>query len=135
VLSGHEVRHVDEWLAIDGVPAQQHDKHEQLWSSVASLVAGGIILTCVFLDKEQGHKTTLPTFLKARSDELSVEFNLLSSEEKGALLTDFLQAKAERDATKKPSNVAISKAIEAKVHKITSIVCTPLSSWQSTELL
>lgn len=60
---------------------------------------------------------------------------MLSSEEKGALLTDFLQAKAERDAikkerdaTKKPSNVAISKAIEAKVHKITSIVCIPLSS-------
>jgi hypothetical protein len=80
----------------------------------------------LFPGKESGHKTTLPNFLKARSGELRAEFSTLSHEQKGALLTDFLQAKAEAaerdDATKKISNITITKAVNAKLHNILSMV-------------
>jgi hypothetical protein len=77
----------------------------------------------LFPGKESGPKTTLPNFLKAQSGELSAEFSTLSHEQKDALLTDFLQVKAERnDATKKISNVAISKAVDAKLHNISAMV-------------
>jgi len=90
----------------------------------ASLVTRSVVTDMhLFPGKASGHKTTLPNFLKARSGELSAEFSTLSDEQKDALLTDFLQAKAERDdATKKISNVAISKAVNAKLHNISSMV-------------
>jgi len=63
--------------------------------------------------------------LKQRSDELSMEFGKLSNEEKEDLLTRHLQSKAESvDTTKKLSNVAVSRAVNAKLTLITNMVCT-----------
>lgn len=85
--------------------------------------------------KDTGHKTTLPDLLKARSGELKAEFGTLSHEQKGTLLKNFLQAKAERgDETKKISNVAITKAVNAKLHNISSM-CKELNQMFQTETL
>jgi hypothetical protein len=77
----------------------------------------------LFPGKESGQKMTLPNLLKTQSEELSAEFSMLSHEQKGTLVADFLQAKAERDnVPKKISNVAIGKAVDAKLHNISSMV-------------
>jgi hypothetical protein len=75
------------------------------------------------LDKENGHKTTLPQLLKNRSEELSAAFGNLSNEEKQELLTIHLDSKEERDNTpKRLSNVAVSRAVNMKLSIITNTV-------------
>jgi hypothetical protein len=75
------------------------------------------------VDKENGHKTTLPQLLKQRSNELSNEFGKLSNTEREDLLTRHLQSKTERDdVPKRLSNVAVSRAVNVKLKMITNAV-------------
>jgi hypothetical protein len=71
------------------------------------------------LDKENGYKMTLPQLLKERSNELRTKFSELSNTEKEVLVTRHLQSKAERiDTPKKISNIAVSKAVSAKLDRV-----------------
>jgi len=66
---------------------------------------------------------TLPEFLTQRSNELSAEFSRLSSPEKKDILARHLQSKAEIDDTpKRLSNLAINRAVSAKLNTITAMV-------------
>jgi hypothetical protein len=62
---------------------------------------------------------TLPQLLKERSNELRTKFSELSNTEKEVLVTRHLQSKAERiDTPKKISNIAVSKAVSAKLDRV-----------------
>jgi hypothetical protein len=89
----------------------------------------------IFLDKENGHKTTLPQLLKGRSEELSATFGKLSNDEKQELLTKHLNSKEERDDTpKRLSNVAVSKAVSIKLNSIINMVRYKLVHLPNTTL-
>ena len=71
--------------------------------------------------------TTLKTFLKdyAKSSDLQAEYRRC---DKDAILKDFLDTRQERECVpKKLSNVAISKAVDAKLERITAMVCSFIS--------
>ncbi len=79
----------------------------------------------LFLGIDRGQMTTLPNFLKAHSSELRTEFSMLSYQEKDSLVADHLEAKDEKEnVPTRLSNVAISKAVDAKMQCITTMVCS-----------
>ena len=78
----------------------------------------------IYVGKEQGSRTTLPEFLKEHANKLSAEYSILSPSEKEALLANYLEAKEEKNTTKRLSNISVSKAVDSKLQRITSIVCT-----------
>jgi hypothetical protein len=89
----------------------------------------------IFLDKENGQKMTLPQLLKERSEELSTAFGDLSNEEKQDLLTTHLNLKEERDnAPRRLTNVAVSKAVSAKMNIIINLVLYNLRHLPNTTL-
>jgi hypothetical protein len=66
---------------------------------------------------------TLKTFLKdyAKSSDLQEEYKQC---DKDAILKEFLDTRQEKESVpKKLSNVAISKAVDAKIERITASVC------------
>ena len=79
----------------------------------------------IFLGKEKGKIITLLNLLKTCSDELKTEFSALSNEDKHELLAGYLEAKDEKENIPiRASNVAISKAVDAKMQCITAMVCS-----------
>src|SRR5713226_7958253 len=79
----------------------------------------------LLLGKDRGQMTTLPSFLKACSSKLRMEFSTLSHEEKGLLIVSHLEMKDEKENTLiRLSNVVISKTVDAKMQCITAMVCS-----------
>lgn len=77
----------------------------------------------------------LPQLLKERSEELSTAFGDLSNEEKQDLLTTHLNLKEERDnAPRRLTNVAVSKAVSAKMNIIINLVLYNLRHLPNTTL-
>jgi hypothetical protein len=102
--------------------ARSLKKQTMVWSLLWSPGVGHLM---IFLGKEKGKMITLPNFLKAHSSELRTEFDALSNEEKGALHASYLEAKDEKENTlMRISNIAISKAVDAKMQHITAMVCS-----------
>ena len=74
------------------------------------------IFTDFLVGKEPGCKMTLPQLLQDHSEMLSAKFNKLSKEEKEASRMAFLEAREEQETVpKRLSNVAVSKAVNAKL--------------------
>jgi hypothetical protein len=89
------------------------------------LALPGVGYLTIFLGKEKGKRITLPTFLKANSSELKTEFGALLEEDKNTFLTSYREAKDEKENTPlRVSNIAISKAVNAKMERITAMVCS-----------
>ena len=67
---------------------------------------------------------TLQVFLKAQGPQLSAEYHALSEDEKAVLLSDFLEAKEEKQNTPKSlSNTSVSKIVGFRIQHIMSMVC------------
>jgi hypothetical protein len=84
------------------------------------------LLTVIGLlaDKTKGSMTTMPGFFEANPG-LHKEYKSLSDEAKTGVLKQHLQAKAEENKvnlTKYRSNSAISRAVDARVTIITTMV-------------
>ena len=78
----------------------------------------------IFLGKERGDMITLPDFLKTYKSELKTEFSALLDEEKSAILASYTEAKEDKEnLSMRVSNVSISKAVDAKMQRITAMVC------------
>ena len=76
------------------------------------------------LDKEKGYMTTLPEFLTDYAEDMNLRDEWKACD-KGALLTDFQNAKKAKEfVPKRRSNIAISKAVIMKFDRIIASVCS-----------